>query len=531
MLKMAIICVGVAAFVLPVEAPVESDASGEMRIPSCGFCAAYSFLLCSQSDVHLDDLTAAFDGVDVSESLTVLDLRQGLSKVGFETQAVRFQPSQIEKVPTPSILFISPGKWPRRADDQVGHFVTLVKFVDDRAVLLDWAATSIEPAIHISAQNLATYWDGVALVPAEKLRPVPFAAALILLIGLGYLGFRSKLQRITGVVLFLCVVNIGCAEVKSAADAKEQFATLVFDQHLGDLGEVTQKSISSHEFRFRVWDKGAVTIRDVQVSCGCTVPDNSLTGVKLEPGSEHVFKVSIRPDGGPSVQTKSLRVLTSPASDVPIVLAVSYKPFQLPQLSVNKLVSKASLNRTSTADLVVSKQRHPSAAQLEIIRSESEFADFSLVEHKYSEATSIFNESTGEKITKDILELRFRGKAYTEYGVHRGLMVLRFSDGNELSLPTEITVKHPITPSLDRVFVGVVKSRAMNEHVVRIDSGLNDDLTVSHDGELISSAHLEQNVLTIQTIAPTDIGRHEAVVRIESQSLPSLSIPVVCIVK
>lgn len=300
------------------KSPAE-DEDQSLPIPSCGFCSAYSFLYCMEHPTTINSLRRAFGDADVSGALSVADLRGALGRMGVETQAVKFSPQDSHRLPTPSILYITPGRWPQRIDKDVGHFVTLVKYVDNRAVILDWSGTTAEPAVHLPASDLAKYWDGDAIVNVPNRGPFYWGLAAV---ALTVVVFRKHVSRIF--VLILATLCLGCSE-KSPPKATEALVpALVFDQPHGKLGEVSAISLNRHDFDFRVWDKSSVVISDVEVSCGCTVPDKTLFGRELAAGSTHKLQVTIRADGNVSTQAKSLRVVTKPVSPVPLVLAVSY---------------------------------------------------------------------------------------------------------------------------------------------------------------------------------------------------------------
>ena len=496
-------------------------------IPSCGFCSAYSFLYCLEHPANVDSLREAFGDVDVSGALSVADLREALARVGVETEAVAYSPHDSHRLPTPSILYISPGRWPQRNDMNVGHFVTLVKYVDDQAVILDWSGMTVEPAVHLPASELAKYWDGDAIVTVPRRWPSYVGLCLA---ALCFALFRKHIPRV--LVLAGVAVTLGCSTKSQPEVVKSLNPTLVFHQPLGKLGEVTATSMKAHDFEFRVWDQSSVVIRSVEASCGCTVPDKSLLDRELSAGSTHKLHVSIRVDGNVSTQAKSLRVVTDPPSPVPMVLAVSYTRRDPPQLSVNRLLVEANPENYATGEVRVTYHRPVSEPALKLEKERSSFGDFSLTETKQDYEKIVSNQATGETIGSDTIRLQFRASAHHSYGTRDSEMKLAFTDGSTQVLATRIVVPHPISTSSDRIFAGVMLPGEVREKTIRVKAPTDSDsLTVSHADGMISYSSVVADTLTIRIVAPQEFGRHEALVTLTSGSIPPLTIPVVCVVK
>ena len=495
-------------------------------IPGCGFCSSYSFLRCLNQTATFDSLREAFGDVDISGAVTIADIRTALAKLGVNTNAVRFSPADCKRLPTPSILYINPGRWPKRYDNQVGHFVTLVKYVDDRAVLLDWAGMTVEPAVHLPAAELAKYWDGDAIVAATNRWP----QFLVLGIGASCIAvFRKHFARI--LFVFAVAASLGCSS-KLPKTAEVLESTLVFDQPLGRLGEVSAKSMRVHEFEFRVWDKSSVVIRDIQAACGCTLPDKSLFGRELAAGSVHKLPVTIRVDGSVSTQAKSLRVITDPPSPGTIVLAVSYTRRDPPQLSVNRFYVESTPESFATGEIVVTYHRPVSDPRLTIDVNKSRFGEFSLIdsEQKYAEVVS--NSAVRETVGSDTIRLQFRSLSRYPYGTHDAEMTIAFSDGSNQVIPTRIVVPHPIMVSSESIFAGMMKTGEVREKSIRIRAPENSNtVSASHVPGMITDSSIVSDRLTVRVVAPQQAGRHESIVTVTAGSLPPRKIPVVCIVK
>lgn len=305
-----------------------------------------------------------------------------------------------------------------------------------------------------------------------------------------------------------------------------------FEQPLRRLGEVSGASMKAHEFEFRVWNKSSVVIRDIEVSNGCTVPDKSMFGRELAAGSVHKLPVTIRVDGSVSTQAKTLRVLTEPASPVPIVLAVAYSRRDPPQLSLNRLLVEASPETFASGEIVVTYHRHVSDPKLTLESNKSQFGDFSLIDSTQTYAEVVTNIAVNETVGSDTIRLTLRALARHPYGTRDAEMKLAFSDGSTQVIPTRIVVPHPIAVSPETIFAGMMKTGEVSEKSIRVTTPANSNsVSVSHAPGMITDSSIVSDRLTVRVVAPQQAGRYESIVTLTSGSLPPRKIPVVCVVK
>ena len=511
--------VAVAVFLTTIALASDSgtlDAAQDVPIPGCGVCATYSFLRCLKRPATLAELSAQFRadkmGFD-AQAVSIEQIQNVLLRQRLPTDASRFSPGSLARLPTPCILYFRPGRWPRGAAQSTGHFVTLVKFVENRGVILDWSGVTLEPAVHVPISVIEQHWDGEAIVMHQD-RDVGWRlVGVVLLIGglAGVLLLRGRRligNRHLAVWMLLCAGMQGCGGPVPAESDETPEPTLLFSEPIARLGVLSPATLSRHEFEFQVWDAGAVTILGVDASCGCTVPDSSLFNRELTAGSVHKLKVTVRADGEASASTKTLRIRTDPESTAPLVLAIAYSRSDPPQLSVHELVADASPNLPATVKFAITYRHKAAQPSVSIDRGRSDFGDFELVDARAESNSVLLNPAMKESITVDTTAIELRAKERKPFGEHRNRLVLAFDDGTSQSLPTLIRVPHPVRLAVDRLFAGVLSPGQSVTKRTRMTCPREfGEPRVAFDGDGIFGVAVDGDELMVMVWGPTTPGR------------------------
>ena len=509
-----------------------NDASAGVPIPGCGVCATYSLLRCLGRPASLAEVHAAFRADRSqfdSHAISIEQIRNVLAQKGVSTDALRFSPSAAGELRTPCVLYFRPGRWPRGGSDSVGHFVTLVKFLEDRAVVLDWSGVTVEPAVHLPITLIVQHWDGEAIVVHHAKLANPTLAGIVLTsCGLAaaflFLWRRAGIgARRATLYAFLCMGALGCGESFPETPAEKPEPTLIFTEPVARLGILSPTSLTSHEFEFRVWDDGPVTIRGIDTSCGCTVPDSVLLDRELSAGSLHRLKITVRADGEASTSTKTLRIRTEPESTAPLVLAVSYERRDPPQISVRELIAETAPDRHATSRLTITYRHKEHQPSVLIDRSRSHTGDFEFVDVQTTSKTVLLNAAMKDTIIVDTTVIELRARQLHPYGDDRNQMVFQFDDGTSQTLPTLIRVPHPVKLAVDNLFAGVVSPGQSIAKRTRITYPEELGLPVfAFDGDALAGASLEDDELVVTVRAPNSAGRFSARVLI---SFPATELP------
>ena len=515
-------------------------------IPGCGVASTYSLLRCRGLDVTLQQVTECFRAANPtfeSSAVSIADVRCALDSFGVQTRAERIQSSALTSLPTPCILFIRPGRWPRSPSGvRIGHFVTLVRFVEDRAVLLDWSGTSVEAAIHLPTAELAKHWDGEVILTQE-----PWLARAALAIGFTLVACQLAFWRFTKsrtiqaaarsepsvtalVVIALCCTGCGSAP----PPAKVTTPTLVFDEPLWRAGRVPSGRMIERKFRFRVWDRNPIKISQVITSCGCTNVSQDIVGKELPPGSEHELSVIVRPDTEGRTETQMIKILTDPASAVPLAVGVQYQRQDSPRLSVSRVISRALPGSIPEAQLIVTYRRGPTDSQVPVDRSKCASTHFDVVDVIESSEVVLLNPTSQDKVAVDSTTVKLRGRQPWSYGRHPGTLQLAFGDGSIQTLPTEIQIPHPCQPQLPRVFCGVLEpgqSWTVSIPYVRDSSVAFEVASIRPSDETVQAKILPDR-FEVSGRAPQTPGRFasELIVTFHPESIPPLKLPVTGVV-
>jgi hypothetical protein len=104
-------------------------------------------------------------------------------------------------------------------------------------------------------------------------------------------------------------VNAGASAQKSAQAAAAQTPAIVFESTDHNFGNVNPGSALHCEFKFTNKGSGMLEIKDVQPTCGCTVPE--LEKKKYEPGESGAIKVNFSPGSNIGSVTKLLYVISN----------------------------------------------------------------------------------------------------------------------------------------------------------------------------------------------------------------------------
>ena len=515
-------------------------------IPGCGVASTYSLLRCRGLDVTLQQVTERFQTANPtfeSSAVSIADVRSALNSFGVQSSARRIQSSALTSLPTPCILFIRPGRWPRSPSGvRIGHFVTLVRFVDDRAVLLDWSGTSVEAAIHLPTAELAKHWDGEVIL-AEQPRRHWGALVVGVTLAVCLLGFRHfpRCRRIQStrrsppgmaalMVMVLCCTGCG----KAVPTSTETTPTLVFDEPLWRAGRVPSGRMIERKFRFRVWDRSPIKISQVVTSCGCTNVSQDIVGKELLAGSDHELSVIVRPDTEGRTETQMIKILTEPASTVPLAVGVQYQRQDSPRLSVSKVVSRAAPGSIPEAQLTVTYRRGLTDSPVPLDRAKCASTHFEVVDVIAASEEVLLNPTSQDKVMVDSTTVKLRGRRSFPYGRYPGTLQLVFSDGSSQTVPTLIEIPHPCQPRLPRVFCGVLEpgeSWTVSIPYVRDSSVAFEVASVRPSDESVQAKHLPER-FEVSGRAPLTVGRFalELVVTFHPDNIPPLKLPVTGVV-
>ncbi len=95
---------------------------------------------------------------------------------------------------------------------------------------------------------------------------------------------------------------------------------IVFEETTYDFEELTSGEKTDHKFTFVNEGKAPLEIKNVHVSCGCTVP--SYPFIAIEPGEEGYIGVSYNSVGKEGFQRATVRVITNDPKRKEVVLNI-----------------------------------------------------------------------------------------------------------------------------------------------------------------------------------------------------------------
>lgn len=512
-------------------------------IPGCGEAAAWSLLECSGREVTLNELHARASsicsGVSPSE-LSILDVRKLLSSFGLPTSAIRIPERRMRMLTPPCILYFRPGKWPWGSSQEVGHFVTLVKFTGSEAVVLDWSGVTVHAALHIPLSELDQAWSGEAIVPIDSLQSrTRFLWPVVLLISAVaamLLKIRNRSTRGGNLLLACCAILLaGCTE-DAMVTAEPTEPLLAFSAPMARIGRVAGERSIEQDFEFRVPGKHPVTITGFITSCGCTTPSSDLIGRPLAPGTTHKLRVRVRPDGTGDVRTRTIQLLTKPESRYPISVGVQYQVISPPRVSVARVIADTQPGQSPVADVKITYRRLPEDRPIPLVRNRCQASHFEIVDVQSTSEEITVNAQTNRRMIVDTTVIKLRGRQAWHAGRHLGSLKLTLSDHTEFIVPTEIRVQHPLQPKLDRVFCGILGPRESWSAIIPCqpeNPGIAQIESAESTGVSVSISLNDAGDLELRGSAPAAKGRFatEVTIHFEPPRIPPLAIPVSGVVR
>lgn len=504
------------------------DVAGEpepIPLPGCGVCATHCLLRCAGKPVSLHELDQAFRSRHPpfdSTAVSAQQIQEVVTSYGLPSEVVRYQGPAPGQVRPPCILYFRAGRWPNAPSAQVGHFVTLVDRVGEESVVLDWSPTFGSPVRRVTDATLRRHWDGEAIVLRQDSRRWVGLAALATIVAAA-LASQRLTWRITAFCVPLLIGGCSCAPADRPM-SETAIPTLAFAEPMAKLGVLSPAVSATHEFSFQVWNDGPVTIRAIDASCGCTVPDKRLIGTLLQPGSLHRLAVTVRPDGEAMNSTRTLRIRTEPQSPAPLVIAVNYARRDPPQLSVRHLRVVCRPDERAEGQVTITHRRREDqpAVALDLVRSR--FGDFSVAEIKTESATVPRHAVLEGLLAVETTTVTLRANQVWPFGRRDGEMRLAFDDGTSQTLPTRIEVPHPIALSSDSLFVGVLKPGQVVQKKVHVR--LAPELPASRlaaRGSGVVSAEVAGAFLIATIRAPAETGRFSGEIVVTLNGLESLT--------
>lgn len=101
---------------------------------------------------------------------------------------------------------------------------------------------------------------------------------------------------------------------------KVSFAKIDFEDKTYDFGELTSGDKTDHKFTFVNAGKAPLEIKNVHVSCGCTIP--SYPFIPIDPGEEGYIGVAYNSVGKEGFQRATVRVITNDPNQKEVVLNI-----------------------------------------------------------------------------------------------------------------------------------------------------------------------------------------------------------------
>lgn len=520
-------------FVMGFQPQTDSVAS---PLPGCAVSAAKSFLTasghhCSLSEIQ-SEIRAGREDFDPF-AVSMYDLREGVTRCGLPVDAIKVPDSDLSQLPTPAILYFAPERWSRISGNSSGHYVTLLGFEENAAVIIDWNGLDPNALVHIPRATLESLWEGEAVVSQQQ-RTNSFLLPVIA-VGLAYAGViawrrKSLTPGATSVAVLVCLISAGCGQSSNKLSDQSQ-SSLKFDSPLIDAGDVSSRDIIDREFHFQVTGSTPVRITGFETSCGCTTVDDGLVGKLLNPGEEHRLQINVRVDPGFTPVVRFVKLITEPPTNPPHTLGIRYVPQERPQLSVSVLRCQTTFGESPTATLLITHRRTKQRKPVRLIREQSSGTTFAIADVKVKTEDVLLSEITQERCVVETHTVELRGQGHLMYGEHQGSLTLRFSDGSEQVLPTELLVEHPIVLKQRRVFLGVLKAGADWNRTISYTHSNHasvDIAQVSAVNGLVKPVRDPDMRIHLFGTAPQIPGRFEDLVeiRFSSDDIPVLRLPV-----
>lgn len=560
--------VGVLLALVPAISCAESEIE---RIPDCCVACTYGILKLQGSLESLDNVRSRFSALypDADRrAISLAQIRGVVESYGYHAAGVRLDPDAGYRVPTPAILFLRPDKV---GNENIGHVILLQSVTDEGATFSDFTAGI--GGRTVTRSELATFWDGEALVVSRAALDLPSrslpvsllawsiltAAVICLLCWLASRRARlgATVQSLLALFALLTVSVAGCSRSNRASSAAQPQgaqgedgatsahleaatpAVLSFTEPSADIGVYRCTRLNEqidHAFVFTVASSTPARITKLFTSCGCMTANRDLVGRNLAPGSRHqiLFRLSALDRVGPL--TVRAEVVTDPASSRPVVLSLSAFLIQAPIASPNPL-NLAYARGSGPADIRVSlsQLRDAASAPLKLDASESDLGPFRYVEATTDRARVAVGPGLDPTFL-DETQLTLALKEPLPVGRHTFHIRLAWSGDTEdetcTELPVFVHVRQPVRLQVEDLFLGVVAAGELCEHDVRLtrDPSVKCRITVvSSDNPniVVRMDDAEERVL-IRARFPDTPGRFTGriTMQFDDETMPPLTLSV-----
>lgn len=520
---------------LVVTTIAQSGAAGAASVvPGCGELAVYSLLRATGSTVSLSEVSRelrSYSGFD-RDAASIQELRQSLLTFGCPTDAVRFRPSDLRRVPSPSILYFREGRWDARFS--TGHFVLFLGMHESgRVELADWSQIDLGVRVLADAEQTIQRWDGEAIILHKTNSSATSAVGLTVLALIAFVAFVRERSRATrenalrlAFVGWPILFSSGCDSTKPVQATPSP--VLHFDQPVRDLGNTKERS-ALVRFPFRVGEQ-PLTITGTGKTCQCLVPDQTVLNQRLEPGSQHEFSVQIDLAGVPGAPVvRTISVITEPVSPVPIVLAIRFRPIGQPVLSTKDLLISSKPEQPAQGEISLIHHRGAADTPISVVREQCRLEGFRITDVK--RATDVVKSKIPGQMTEvtiDTTRIGLVGMATLSYGEHRQWQELVLSDGTRQRFQTIVRVSHPFTMLSPRAFVGSVKPGATwkTRLPVRHDRSLCEFVASRSERSDVRVEYAD-DVVMLTGVAPGTAGRFTGSVTLSfrPKTIPEIQIP------
>lgn len=136
---------------------------------------------------------------------------------------------------------------------------------------------------------------------------------------------KTSVNSVFAVLLVLLLT--GCNQTQTEKTSghtdtakSDSLPFITFDERAVDLGRIVEGEIVGAEFFFKNTGKANLIIKDVQASCGCTIP--KWEKMPVPPGKEGSIQVLFNTSGRTGLQNKSVRIISNAANNE-VILAVT----------------------------------------------------------------------------------------------------------------------------------------------------------------------------------------------------------------
>ncbi len=513
---------------LPVRNAVAQD-----KIPACGVSALYGACRLLGKTYSLEQVEGALKqvnpGVDTSQ-LSLYELRMGAQSLGLHALSVKMATSELNKVPTPAIMFFRPEKIGKK--EKIGHYALLRNIDKDKAEVLDF--NYFFNSLWIPLLDLKEIWDGECLLLSNAEIKLPrYETNIYLWIGFGILIFiiifsaiflRKKNLGYQVVIIAIVIGGaIGCGRTPPIEfPEKEQKCGIVFE---GQMAYAT--------FPFTITGSSPVTIRSLNSSCACMAVNNHIVGQELLPGTSHNLVMSLETHNLAGRITGTTLVETDPPCPQPLLLTMSVFVDSIPILvQATPVRGETVLGRSQEISFSVQALRHPDLATFEWDPSKSDLnglcvKDFKSIRNKTNvgqKADDIFHEIHTWTLTPSKI---------FPIGKHSFDVKLAWKNQTKsLSIPIVLEVVHPIKISLNRLYFGKMVSgetRTIKIQVQGADGKKCDVKAVKCKMPFVTAEFSQTNYeISVMVCAPATEGRFQSALSIvpAEKTWPEIMVPI-----